>query len=71
MDGLERDYAGRLQVMRLDFNDDRNSAAVRALRVRGHPTLFLINRAGELQPPLLGSQTDGQLRPKVEALLAP
>lgn len=71
MDGLEQDYAGRLQVMRLNFNKGANDAAIRALDVRGHPTVVLIDRNGVPQPPLIGVQTDEKLRPKVEALLGP
>ena len=69
MDGLERDYAGRLQVVRMDFNDPTNKPALRALRVQGHPTIVLLTRDGRVQPPLLGAQTDGSLRPAVAALV--
>ena len=69
VDGLEQDYAGRLQVVRLDFNDPKNAKAIRALRIQGHPTIVLIDRQGTPQPPLLGTQTDASLRPKVEALV--
>ncbi len=69
VDGLEHDYAGRLQVVRLNFNDKKNDAAIRALGVRGHPTIVLIDRNGIPQAPLLGVQTDAKLRPKVETLV--
>ncbi len=68
VDGIEEDFAGRLQVVRLNFNQSRNDAAIRALGVRGHPTVVLIDRRGMPQPPLIGIQTDAKLRPKVEAL---
>lgn len=69
MDGLEKDYAGRLQVVRLNFNQGRNQAAIRALGVRAHPTVVLIGRGGHPLDPLIGVQTDAALRPKVEAVL--
>jgi hypothetical protein len=69
VDGIEQDFAGRLQVVRLNFNDPRNADAIRTLRVRGHPTVVLIDRRGIPQEPLLGRQTDAKLRPRVEALL--
>ena len=71
VDGLEQDYAGRLQVVHLNFNDRKNGDAIRALGVRGHPTIVLIDRNGIPQEPLLGVQTDAKLRPKVEALVNP
>ena len=69
VDGLERDFAGRLQVIRLNYNDPKNGDAIRALRVPGHPTVVLIDRSGIPQRPLVGMQTDARLRPKVEALV--
>ena len=71
VDGLEEDFAGKLQVVRLNFNDPKNNAAIRALGVRGHPTVVLIDRHGVPQAPLIGVQTDAKLRPKVEALIGP
>jgi hypothetical protein len=69
VDGLEQDYAGKLQVVRLDFNDPKNRPALRALRVQGHPTVVLIDRNGKTQAPLLGPQTDASLRPAIQALV--
>lgn len=69
MNGLERDYSGRLQVVRLDFNSRQNERAIRALGVRVHPTIVLIDRRGRVQPLILGTQTDELLRPKVAALV--
>jgi hypothetical protein len=71
VDGLEGDFAGKLQVVRLNFNDHKNDDAIRALHVLGHPTIVLIDRHGVPREPLLGVQTDTKLRPKVEALVAP
>ena len=70
VDGLEQDYAGKLQVIRLNFNDPRNDPAIQALHVIAHPTVVLIDRQGRPQTPLIGIQTDAKLRPKVEALLS-
>ncbi len=70
VDGLEQDYAGKLQVIRLNFNDSKNDSAIQALKVYGHPSVVLIDRQGTPQEALLGIQTDAKLRPKVDALLA-
>lgn len=71
VDGLEQEFAGRLQVVRLNFNDVTNTRAIRALHVQFHPTVVLIDRQGIPQEPLIGIGTDAKLRPKVEALLGP
>ena len=69
VDGLEQDFAGKLQVIRLNFNDGKNATVIQVLDVRGHPTVVLINKHGVLQETLLGIQTDAKLRPKVAALV--
>ena len=69
VDGLGQAYAGRLQVIKLDFNDAKNQPALDVLAVKAHPTVVLIDRQGVAQPPLIGIQTDEQLGPKVAALL--
>jgi len=58
-------------VVRLNFNQARNQAALRALHARFHPTVVLLDRTGQPQQPLIGIQTDEKLRPMVEALLVP
>lgn len=70
VDGLGQDYAGRLQVIKLDFNDAKNQPALAALGVKAHPTVVLIDRQGVAQPPLIGIQTDEKLRPKLAALVS-
>lgn len=70
VDGLEQDYAGKLQVIRLNFNDTKNAKALQTLNVSSHPTVVLIDRKGTPQEPLAGIATDGKLRPKIDALLS-
>lgn len=43
VDGLEQAYAGRLTVVKLNFTADADTALVRALRVRGHPTTIILD----------------------------
>lgn len=71
MDGLEREYQGRLQVIRLDFNADRNKRAIEAMGVRVHPTVVLIDRNGQLRPLLLGPQSIDKMRPLIDELVQP
>ena len=70
VNGIEQEYAGRLQVVRLDFNDRKNDDAITALGVRGHPTIVLIDKNGGRFGARLGARTPEQMRTDVEALLA-
>ena len=70
VNGIEQEYVGRLQVVRLNFNDRQNEEAITALGVRGHPTIVLLDKRGKIFRTRLGEQTDAMLRPHVEALLA-
>lgn len=71
VNGLEEDFGDELQVVRLDFNDSENDGAIAALGVRGHPTIVLLNREGEIHRRWLGAGTDDDLRPLVQQVLAP
>lgn len=70
VNGLEEDFGDDLQVVRLNFNDSENDAAIAALGVRGHPTIVLLNGDGEIHRRWLGAATDDDLRPLVQELLA-
>jgi len=69
VNGIEEQFGVRLQVVRLNFDDRRNGAAIKALGVRGHPTIVLIDRHGDVGRTWLGAATADDLRPLVEALL--
>ena len=70
MNGFEEEYRGRLQVVRLNFNDTRNEPAIAALGARLHPSLYLINRQGDVQTTRFGAHTTEQLRPFIEVIAA-
>ena len=70
MNGLQNEFADRLEVVRLNFDDRRNDEAIAALGIRGHPTIVLFNRDGERGRTWFGAVTADDLRPLLEALLA-
>lgn len=69
MDGLEREYQGRLQVVRLNFDEARNEQVIRELGVRAHPTIVFLDEDGHRQGQRLGPPTLEELRERVEPLL--
>jgi hypothetical protein len=70
VNGLEVEFRDQLQVVRLDFNDREDEDVIAALAVRGHPTIVLIGRDGEIERTWFGAATAEDLRPLVEMLLA-
>ena len=69
MDGIEREYAGKLQVVRLNFSDDRNMKVMEVLGVRAHPTIAFLDRDGRRQGQRLGPPGIEELRGRVDQLL--
>lgn len=70
MDGIEQEYQGKLQVVRLNFNDARNEKVIAMLGVRAHPTIVFLDKDGQRQGQRLGPPTSEELRGLVEPLLA-
>lgn len=70
MDGFEREYQGKLQVVRLNFNEAHNEKATAMLGVRAHPTIVLLDKDGQRQGQRLGPPSLDELRGLVESLLA-
>ena len=71
MDGIEREYQGKLQVVRLNFNEARNEKVIRMLGVRAHPTIVFLDKDGQRLGQRLGPPSLDELRGRVEPLLAP
>lgn len=69
MDGIEREYEGRLQVIRLDFNEARNERVTAMLGVRAHPTVVFLDGEGRRRGMRLGPPGLEELRARVEPLL--
>lgn len=70
MDGIEREYQGKPQVVRLNFNEARAEKAITMLGVRAHPTVVLLDKDGRRQGQRLGPPSLEELRGLVEPLLA-
>ncbi|HWQ11861.1 MAG TPA: thioredoxin family protein [Roseiflexaceae bacterium] len=47
MDGLERQYGGRIRFVRVNFDAPEGQHLARRYLVRAHPTVLIIDRAGE------------------------
>ncbi len=69
VDGLEEEYDGELQVVRLDFGDRANRKVLRALRVSAHPTTALIGRDGTVRATWVGERAAAEIRPLVQSEL--
>ena len=67
MNGLESEFAGRANVLRLDANEAGNAQLQQQYGMRGHPTFVVIDRNGRVMQTFIGPQTKEDL---YEALTA-
>ena len=63
---LASDYEGRLKVLKVDV--DKNQALAMAARIQSIPTLFLINKAGEIER-LVGGRPYGELAKRIDSII--
>ena len=63
---LANDYEGRLKVLKVDV--DKNQALAMAARIQSIPTLFLINKAGEIER-LVGGRPYGELAKRIDSII--
>lgn len=68
VDGLEAEYE-EVQVVRLNAGESATAAALRALRMRGHPTTVVFDTEGDEAGRVLGPVGEAELRALVEASL--
>jgi thiol-disulfide isomerase/thioredoxin len=54
VDGIEKDLAGRIEVIRLDVWSDVGKAAAQRYGVRGIPTLLVLDGDGQVQDAQVG-----------------
>ncbi|MBK9052545.1 MAG: thioredoxin family protein [Chloroflexi bacterium] len=69
VDGLEQEFAGQIQVMRLDANDPTNSQLMEALELRGHPAFAVIDAEGQVTARFFGPQPIEALRDAMQAVI--
>ncbi len=69
VDGLEQEFAGQIQVMRLDANDPTNNQLMEALELRGHPAFAVIDAEGQVTARFFGPQPIEALRDAMQAVI--
>lgn len=70
VDGLERDLAGQAKVVRLDLMSSVGQQAAGHFGVRGIPTLVVVDGAGQVVLTQVGLLRPGEVRSRVEMLVA-
>ena len=70
VNGLEKEYEGRVAVRRIDANRDEGPKIVREHKILGHPTTILVDRNGKEQGRLLGPQEHEEIMALLEQVLA-
>ena len=70
MDRIKEEYAGRLQVLRLDVNDPASQPTMIKYRYPGTPYLVFVTADGEVVFRRGGVRTVDAIRKDVEAVIA-
>jgi thioredoxin-like negative regulator of GroEL len=69
VNGLETEFAGQLQVIRLDAGVPINEELEFSYGLRGHPAFVVLAADGEVAATFIGPQTEEMLREAVTAVL--
>lgn len=70
MDGLERDLAGKAEVVRLDVTTQVGQRAAATYGVRGTPTLIVIDGQGQPVLTQMALVRPGPIKAQIDTLLA-
>jgi thioredoxin-like negative regulator of GroEL len=69
VNGLEQEFSGQLQVMRLDADDPVNEQLMQDLGLRGHPSFAVIDAQGNITARFFGPQSAETLREALQNVL--
>jgi hypothetical protein len=69
VNGLEREHAGRLKLVVLDYDVKEDLAKAKALNADYHPSMAFIRPDGSVMRVVIGFQSADRIRQNVEALL--
>lgn len=69
VNGLETEFAGQLQVLRLDAAVPANAESELSYGLRGHPAFVVLAADGSVAATFVGPQSEGVLREAVTAVL--
>jgi mono/diheme cytochrome c family protein len=70
VDGLETEYRDQVAIQRINANKGNGPAIMRAYRIQGHPTILIIDPAGQEVSRFVGPQSAETLAESVEKVLA-
>jgi thioredoxin-like negative regulator of GroEL len=67
--GLETEFVGRANVLRLDANETENARVQQGYGLRGHPTFAVLDENGRVTQSFIGPQPESVLRAALEAVI--
>jgi thioredoxin-like negative regulator of GroEL len=70
VDGLERKLEGKAEVIRLDLMSGVGRQAAAQFRVRGVPTLIVVDGGGQVALTQVGILRPGEVRTRVDELIS-
>lgn len=69
VNGLEQEFTGQIQIIRLDANEPTNIELMQALDLRGHPSFAVTDAQGNITIRFFGPQTAETLREAIQFVL--
>ena len=71
VNGLEAEFSGQIEVLRLDANVQENVELQRQYGLQGHPAFVVLDEEGTAVQIFFGSQTEEVLRGAIRAVVGP
>ena len=62
MDGLEAEFAGRVNFVRLNVDEPKQARIQQSYGMRGHPSVIVLNAAGQTTHRYFGAEEAETLR---------
>jgi hypothetical protein len=69
VDGLEQQYGSRLRFVRVDFNSPEGQSLAERYRIRGHPQVLILDRAGAVREVFRGVPDPAAMTRVIDAVL--
>jgi thioredoxin-like negative regulator of GroEL len=66
VDGLEEEFGGEIDIVRLDATDGDNAALQEQYGLRGHPSFVVLDESGAVVERYFGPQDEQTLRAALE-----
>lgn len=71
VNGLEEEFAGQINVLRLNAVETENEELMQSYGLRGHPSFVVLDENGRVSQTYFGPQNEDMLRTAVQSAISP